>query len=175
MKAWIRDRCPNTEVKQVSCETHSWAMCRLGHSHLVPLYSTPEDSRPQGLATAMDSCKGLWFIHQFSISKIVSLLKVETRNAERGVGSLDLSDDNVDGEKSIERHVDGRIYSNWYLIKWGDLVKCEDLRFLVCIDGWQCHLLKHRTRDKEVFAGSSPLSDMPNLKVPVRHLSGDIL
>lgn len=38
-----------------------------------------------------------------SISKIVSLLKVETRSAGRGVGNSDLSDDNVEGEKSIER------------------------------------------------------------------------
>lgn len=48
-----------------------------------------------------------------SISKIVSLLKVETRSAGRGVGNSDLSDDNVEGEKSIERHIDGRIYSSW--------------------------------------------------------------
>lgn len=52
-----------------------------------------------------------------SSSKIVSLLKVETRSAGRGVGNSDLSDDNVEGEKSIERHIDGGIYSSWYSIQ----------------------------------------------------------
>lgn len=41
-------------------------------------------------------------IHLFIISKIFSLLKIETKSPEKDIRNLDLSDDNGDGGKLMD-------------------------------------------------------------------------
>lgn len=57
-KAQFRGFCPTTGVKQVSFETHIWALCSSGS-----FPSTPPnwDYNPHGSGMEMDMCKGLWF------------------------------------------------------------------------------------------------------------------
>ena len=56
-KVQFRGICQGTEVREVSFDTQSWAMCSWSFSSSCPHWK----NNPHGSAVEMDTCKGLWW------------------------------------------------------------------------------------------------------------------